>query len=64
MKNRNGWRKSTHCNPEGDCVELAPSESGTVGIRDSKAPALAPTLELTPTEWNALLHATRDQPRT
>jgi hypothetical protein len=33
------WRKSSHSNDIGNCVELAEHPDGTVSFRDSKDPA-------------------------
>ncbi|OIV37897.1 DUF397 domain-containing protein [Mangrovactinospora gilvigrisea] len=32
------WRKSSHSNPSGDCVEFAPVAAGTVAVRNSRDP--------------------------
>jgi hypothetical protein len=32
------WRKSTHSNDNGSCVELAALADGSVAVRDSKHP--------------------------
>jgi hypothetical protein len=48
------WRKSTYSGNGGNCVEVAFSDRGMVGVRDSKNPA-GPTLNFTPTEWSAFL---------
>lgn len=50
------WFKSSYSDGEGgECVEVATSPT-TIHIRDSKqAPAIAPTLTLSPAAWRAFL---------
>ncbi|SEG91158.1 protein of unknown function [Thermomonospora echinospora] len=52
------WRKSTHSNNGGDCVEVGGCEH-TVAVRDSKNPD-GPKLLLTRSQWAALVHAVKD----
>jgi Domain of unknown function (DUF397) len=47
------WRKSSHSNPSGNCVETATLSSGRVAVRDSKCPG--PVLIFTRAEWAAFL---------
>lgn len=49
-----GWRKSSHSNSSGECVEIAALPSGFVGVRDSKAPE-GPVLTLTRRAFRGLL---------
>jgi hypothetical protein len=44
-----GWRKSTRSD-DGNCVEMARADDGTVGLRDSKDTA-GPVLEFSPAAW-------------
>ncbi|MBH0775784.1 DUF397 domain-containing protein [Nocardia bovistercoris] len=53
------WYKSTYCSGSRDCVEVAHLDGGSVGVRDSKAPA-APALVFTPAEWDTFLTRTRE----
>ena len=47
---RAAWRKSTHSNNGGSCVEVAPAAPGIVAVRDSKDPA-GPKLAFTSQQW-------------
>jgi hypothetical protein len=55
---RAAWRKSTHSNNGGACVEVARNLTGVVAVRDSKDPA-GPALVFAPGQWSALLAAGR-----
>ncbi|MEV6339604.1 DUF397 domain-containing protein [Nocardia vinacea] len=46
------WFKSSRSGGGKDCVEVAFTESGHVGVRDSKNPN-GPALVFTPSEWDA-----------
>jgi hypothetical protein len=46
------WRKSTHSNNGGNCVEVARNLPGIVAVRDSKDPAGA-VLSFSPAGWQS-----------
>jgi hypothetical protein len=52
------WRKSSYSSQSGNCVEVATNLTGTVAIRDSKAPS-GPGLLIRATEWRAFLKGLR-----
>ncbi|OLT14377.1 DUF397 domain-containing protein [Pseudonocardia sp. CNS-139] len=52
------WRKSTHSNDNGSCVELAALADGSVAVRDSKHPD-GSVLTFTRGEIRAWLDAAR-----
>jgi len=49
---RAAWRKSTHSNNGGNCVEVTGTAPGTIAVRDSGDPG-GPALAFTPQQWTA-----------
>ncbi|SFT49017.1 protein of unknown function [Actinopolyspora lacussalsi subsp. righensis] len=54
-----GWRKSSHSDPERDCVEVA-SALDVVGVRDSKRGDASPVLVFDPLRWREFVAALRE----
>ena len=52
------WRKSTHSNPSGDCVEAAKLPDGQVALRNSRHPSGA-VLIIACTEMMAFVRGTK-----
>lgn len=52
------WRKSSHSNPSGNCVEAAMVSQG-VAVRNSRFPD-GPALVFTGAEWEAFLRGVKD----
>ncbi|MGW8376267.1 DUF397 domain-containing protein [Streptomyces sp. ODS28] len=48
------FHKSSHSNPDRECVEVATNLPSTVAIRDSKTPE-RPGIRTTPAAWAAFL---------
>ena len=54
------WRKSSHSNGQGACVEVAVLADGRVALRDSKDAGSGPALLFTPREWAAFTAGVAD----
>lgn len=52
------WRKSTHSNVEGSCVEVRQYGSA-VQVRDTKQAGAGPTLAFNPERWSAFVARVR-----
>lgn len=48
------WRKATHSQGNGDCVEVAVLDGRRIAIRDSENP-VGPALVMTAGQWRAFL---------
>jgi hypothetical protein len=53
------WRKSSHSNPSGDCVQVAKLVDGQTAMRNSRHPS-AEVLVFTPAEIRAFLAGAKD----
>ncbi|WP_454198400.1 DUF397 domain-containing protein [Nocardia sp. Marseille-Q1738] len=53
------WFKSSFSASNGQCVEVAHLDGGTVGVRDSKNPTRT-ALVFTPGDWDAFLAGAKD----
>jgi hypothetical protein len=53
------WRKSSHSNSQGNCVEFAELADGSVAVRNSRFPQ-GPALVYTRAEISALIAGAKD----
>ena len=53
------WRTSSHSGDQGDCVEVAPLDDGSVAVRHSQSPDRA-VIVYTAAEWTAFVAGVRD----
>jgi hypothetical protein len=52
------WVKSSFSGPQGNCVEVAQLDDGSVAVRNSRQPA-GPALVFTAAEWDAFVAGAR-----
>lgn len=55
------WRKSSHSEADGNCLEVAHSAKGTINVRDSKQGNGDPVLEFSPREWATFMQTIRSR---
>jgi hypothetical protein len=55
-----GWRKSSHSNSSGNCVEIAMTADRAVAVRDSKQHDRGPLLKFSGPEWATFIRAVKD----
>ena len=53
------WRKSSHSNPSGNCVEIAGLAGQRVAVRDSRSPE-GPALVFSQAVWETFLRSLRE----
>ena len=53
------WRKSSHSNPSGNCVEIAGLAGQGVAVRDSRRPD-GPALVFSQAAWETFLRSLRE----
>ena len=53
------WRKSSHSNPSGNCVEIAGLAGQGVAVRDSRRPD-GPALLFSQAAWDTFLRSLRE----
>ena len=53
------WRKSSHSNPSGNCVEIARLPGQRVAVRDSRRPD-GPALLFSQAAWETFLRSLRE----
>jgi hypothetical protein len=53
------WRKSSHSNPSGNCLEVARLADGRLAVRNSRHP-FGPALIYTPAEVAAFIAGAKD----
>jgi hypothetical protein len=54
------WQRSTRCDINGSCVEVARLASGQVGVRDGKIGQASPVLVFDTAAWQGLIAAVTD----
>ncbi|GLZ05367.1 hypothetical protein Acsp03_28330 [Actinomadura sp. NBRC 104412] len=54
------WRKSSHSNPDADCIEAGRAPLGRIAVRDTKQFGTGPVLEFGRTEWAAFLRGCKE----
>jgi uncharacterized protein DUF397 len=55
MSTGTAWRRSSRCDINGSCVEVAMLSTGAVGVRDGKLGSTSPVLAFDPAQWRALV---------
>jgi hypothetical protein len=55
----NRWRKSTHSQSGGKCIEVADAVPGALPVRDSKDPE-GPALTFTPNSFTAFIKSVKN----